>query len=287
MHFKHDQLLKDYSTFGIGGPARWLVEVKTIEEMQSVLQRCSLEKLAYIVIGKGSNSLFDDRGFDGVAIINKIHFCEFKESAVFVGSGYSFALLGVQTARKGLAGLEFASGIPASVGGAIYMNAGASGAQVSDVISEVIYVTDSGEVQRLSKNQLQFGYRSSSFQGKGGSIVAATFTLQPSTEARQKQLGIVDYRTKTQPYGDLSCGCVFRNPEGGSAGRLIQECGLKGKRMGGAEVSTLHANFIVNAEGAKASDVLELAKHIVDTVHVKTGVALEMELCVIPYTISR
>lgn len=287
MHYASDQLLKKYSTFGIGGPARLLIEVKTIEEMQAALKRCAEEKLPYIVIGKGSNSLFDDRGFDGLVIINKIHFAEFKENMVSVGAGYSFALLGVQTARKGLAGLEFASGIPASVGGAIYMNAGASGAQTSDCLIDVTYITDRGEKQILRKEEMTFAYRHSSFQGKGGAIVAATFQLEPSSEARQKQLGIVDYRTRTQPYGDLSCGCVFRNPEGGSAGRLIEECGLKGMRMGGAEVSPLHANFIVNANEAKAEDVLELAKQVKATVLEKTGAHLEMELCVIPYTISR
>lgn len=287
MHLESNQLLKKYSTFGIGGPARLLAEVKTIDEMQQLLRRAALEKIPYIVIGKGSNSLFDDRGFDGLVIINKIHFAEFKESRVFVGAGYSFALLGVQTARRGLAGLEFASGIPASVGGAIYMNAGASGAQTCDCLSEVIYITDEGEKVLLSKSEMTFSYRHSSFQGKRGAIVAATFELIPSSEARQKQLGIVDYRTRTQPYGDLSCGCVFRNPEGGSAGQLIEECGLKGARVGGAEVSTLHANFIINANEAKAGDVLALAKEVRATVKEKKGAHLEMELCVIPYSIPR
>lgn len=287
MRFESGKLLKDFSTFGIGGPARFLIEVKTIEEMQAVLRHCASEKLSYIVMGKGSNSLFDDRGFDGVVIVNKITFCEFKETTVFVGAGYSFALLGVQTAKRSLSGLEFASGIPASIGGAIYMNAGANEAQVADVLSEVLYFTHAGDLQTLKRDQLHFAYRTSAFQGKGGAIVAATFDLKPSAEARKKQLGIVDYRLRTQPYGDKSCGCIFRNPEGHSAGRLIEECGLKGFRLGGAEVSTLHSNFIINVGEATASDVLKLAEQVKNLVSEKTGVTLEMELCVIPSAFPR
>ena len=202
---------------------------------------------------------------------------------VSVGAGYSFSLLGTQTARNGWAGLEFASGIPGSVGGAVYMNAGASGSETSNCLLEVSYVNEKAELQILQKKDLSFSYRHSSFQKMKGAITAAKFQLIHSSEARQKQLCIIDYRTKTQPYGDMSAGCVFRNPHPHAAGALIQQAGLKGYSIGGAQVSTLHGNFIVNKGGATAQDVLALAEHVKRSVKEKTGCDLEMEIRCIPY----
>ncbi len=278
MLFQQDKSLKELSTFGIGGLAQYFCEVKTIEEMQSILEHCHSQKLPFLVIGKGSNCLFDDRGFKGLVILNKICFCRFEGALVSVGAGYSFSLLGAQTARKGWAGLEFASGIPGSVGGAVFMNAGANGAETQDTLIAVSFVDERGVLETLSKDQLAFSYRTSCFQKRKGAIVSATFSLTPAEEARKKQLGIIEYRTKTQPYQDKSAGCVFKNPEGYAAGALIQQCGLKGKRMGGAEVSELHGNFIVNREGATAKEILELAEHVKRVVKEQTGIDLEPEI---------
>lgn len=281
--FQKDKLLRELSTFDIGGPARYFLEVHKSEEMQEVLAYCTETGMPYLVIGKGSNTLFDDRGFDGLVILNKISFCKYNESMVEVGAGYSFSLLGAQTARKGWAGLEFASGIPGSVGGAVYMNAGASGAETKDVLQEVSYVSEKGELQHFKKEDVEFSYRTSSFQKMKGAIVSATFLLSSSSSARQKQLTIVEYRTKTQPYSDPSAGCVFRNPTGKSAGALIQECGLKGTVIGGAEVSVLHANFIVNKGGASSQDVLALVALVKSRVKEMTGIDIHMEIRCIPY----
>lgn len=283
MQFEEERPLKDLTTFGIGGPSKFFVSVTTIEELQKVVLHCYQNQLRYFVLGKGSNTLFHDRGFDGVVIQNKIGFCHQTEGEFYVGAGYSFSLLGNQTARKGWQGLEFASGIPGSVGGAVYMNAGANGGEAFDTLTAVTYINEKGEITELAKNQLQWGYRFSSFQNQKGAIAAAKFRLAPSSEARQKQLQIIDYRTKTQPYGDQSAGCVFRNATTASAGALIEEAGLKGATMGGAEVSTLHANFIVNRSNATANDVLKLAHYVQKTVKEKTGQTLEMEIKVIPY----
>lgn len=277
------KLLKDLSTFGIGGPARFFYEASNCQGMQEVLSFCHKEKLPFLIVGKGSNCLFDDRGFDGVVILNKIGFCKMEGMQVQVGAGYSFSLLGVQTARKGLSGLEFASGIPASVGGAIYMNAGASLQETSTCLQSVDFVNEKGELEHYEKSELEFGYRTSSFQKKKGAIVGACFILTTLEEARKKQLAIVEYRTQTQPYGDKSAGCVFRNPKVSTAGALIERSGLKGHSIGGAQVSTLHANFIVNTGDATAKDVLALAKHIRETVNQKMGIELEMEIRCIPY----
>ena len=275
--------LSAYSTFGIGGPARFFSVAKSVEQLQEMINCCHQRTLPYFILGKGSNCLFDDRGYDGLVILNKITFCDMDFPVVSVGAGYSFSLLGSQTARNGWAGLEFASGIPGSVGGAVYMNAGASGSDTSNCLLEVSYVTEKAELKILRKEDLSFSYRSSSFQKMKGAIAAAKFQLAPSSEARQKQLNIIDYRTKTQPYSDLSAGCVFRNPAPHAAGALIEQAGLKGFSIGGAQVSTLHGNFIVNKGGATAQEVLALAEHVKRCVKEKTGWDLEMEIRCIPY----
>ncbi len=281
MQFEEGRLLKDLTTFGIGGPAKYLIEVQSIPQLQEVITYCREKNLRYLILGKGSNVLFRDEGYDGVVIVNKIHFCEQQEGIFYVGAGYSFSLLGSQTARKGWAGLEFASGIPGSVGGAVYMNAGANGGETFQYLTEVTYVNEMGKLEVLPKGKLQWGYRTSLFQNLKGAIAAAKFHLITSAEARQRQLKIIDYRTKTQPYGDMSAGCVFRNAPHSSAGALIEQCGLKGYSIGGAEVSPLHANFIVNRNEAKAQDVIDLAAHVRKVVHEKTGHDLEMEIKVI------
>lgn len=284
MQFEEGRKLSELTTFGVGGPARYFATVSTIEELQSVLKHCHQNQIPFFPLGKGSNTLFDDRGFRGLVILSKIVHCDIGVGGgVSVGSGFSFSLLGSQTARKGFAGLEFASGIPGSVGGAIYMNAGANGGETFQMLTEVTFVDDRGEVHVFPKSELTASYRTSSFQSMKGMIASAKFQLSFQAEARQRQLKIIQYRTETQPYGDMSAGCVFRNPPGGSAGALIEKCGLKGAKIGDAEVSTLHANFIVNKRQAKADDVLKLAAHVQKHVQEQTGVHLEMEVKVIPY----
>lgn len=284
LQFEQGKLLSTLSTLGIGGPARAFIEVDTIPKMQEALRHCHAEKLPFLILGKGSNCLFDDRGFDGVVIANKIAFCTFQETLVPVGAGYSFSLLGTQTARKGLAGLEFASGIPGTVGGAVFMNAGANGQETCNALIEVQFVDEEGSLIVYKRSDLHFAYRTSCFQQMKGAIVGATFQLEMCPKSRAKQLGIIDYRTKTQPYSDKSAGCVFRNPPAHSAGALIQQCGLKGKKIGGAEVSPVHANFLINRENATAKDILELAQFVKQVVKEQTGVDLDMEIRHIPHT---
>lgn len=280
--FQKNRSLAELSTFGIGGKAKYFVTVESIQELQEVFLHCHRQKIPFHILGKGSNSLFADEGFNGLVIQNKIQFCEIAQNIVWVGAGFSFSLLGGKTARHGLSGLEFAAGIPASVGGAVYMNAGANGAETADTLQEILFIKENGEKQTFCKEDLTFSYRYSSFQKMKGAIAAAKFALSFSPNARKHQLEIVAYRTKTQPYGALSCGCVFRNPENATAGELIQRCGLKGKQIGGAKVSDLHANFIINENQATAQDVLDLAKYVCNTVKEQTGLDLEMELRTIP-----
>ncbi len=275
---QRNRSLSEFSTFGIGGPIRYFLEVSSIEAMEEAILFARQENLPHLILGKGSNCLFSDSGFDGLAILNKIDFCEFNETRVSVGSGYSFSLLGVQSARKGLSGLEFASGIPATVGGAVFMNAGANGKETFSCLESVLYLHENGVKQEYRKEEVSFGYRTSFFQSMKGVILSAVFILQPDPQARPSQLKIIDYRLKTQPYKEKSAGCVFRNPEGLSAGALIDQCGLKGLTFGGAKVSEMHANFIVNAGSASSGDVLSLVRMVQEKVLEKTGVHLEPEI---------
>ena len=253
--------------------------------MQAAVRYSFLEKVPFFILGKGSNCLFDDRGFDGLVIQNKISYLKIEGNEVDVGSGYSFSMLGLKTAKEHLAGLEFASGIPATVGGAVFMNAGANGSETADHLKEVLFLDEKGDLHSFEKKDLIFSYRFSSFQSMKGAIVSAKFVLTPSPTARDKQFTIIEYRKKTQPYQDPSIGCVFKNPEGASAGALIEKSGLKGFSIGGAEVSPMHANFIVNKGNASAKDVLDLAREVERLVKDSTGVKLEMEIRCIPYQI--
>lgn len=280
------KLLSECSTFGIGGPARYFAEAVDAKGMRDMLAYAYRSGLPVHILGKGSNTLFDDKGFNGLVILNRIDFLEQRENLLTVGSGYSFARLGSLTSRGGWTGLEFASGIPATVGGAVYMNAGANGKETADVLKEVGYVTEKGESIRFQKEDLEFGYRHSTFQKWRGAIVDAVFYLAPSEIAKMQQREILDYRLKTQPYGNKSAGCAFRNPKGDSAGRLIDEIGLKGARIGGAAISSMHANFIVNAGNAKAAEVLALIETIKEKIYREKGIVLEEEIRYIPYDIQ-
>lgn len=285
--FERDKPLSDICTFGVGGPARYFAEIRTINEMQLALKTATSAHLPYFILGKGSNCLFDDRGFNGVVILNKIDFIEIPSPGVFhVGSGYSFSLLGTQTARQGWSGLEFASGIPGSVGGAIFMNAGANGHETCECLTSVEFINENGQLLVFQKENLHFTYRTSSFHDMPGAIVGATFSLETSSNARSKQIDIISYRKKTQPYGEMSAGCVFRNPSCGHAGKLIEQSGLKGASMGEARVSELHANFIINEANASSQDILSLIELIKRKVRDKTGVELESEIRYIPFVES-
>lgn len=283
--FERGRLLEEVTTLGIGGPAEYFSEARTISSMQQLLSFCRQNEISYFILGKGSNTLFDDRGYRGLVIANRIDFLEVLTADRWhVGAGYSFSLLGTQSARKGLSGLEFASGIPGSVGGAVYMNAGANGSETCNRLLSVDFVSEDGSLVRLPIEEIEFGYRYSSFQKMKGAIVGATFGLIKNPEARQKQLEIIDYRKKTQPYNAKSAGCIFRNPTAGSAGAIIEKTGLKGKRVGNAEVSRVHANFIVNSGNARSVDLLALIREIREEVQMKTGIVLESELRVIPFS---
>lgn len=277
MRIETGRTLAEFSTFGIGGPISAFAEVRSGDEMAEAFAWGRGRPI--FVLGRGSNCLFDDAGFDGLVVLNRIEGCSWEEGRVEVGAGYSFALLGVQSARNGWGGLEFASGIPASVGGAIFMNAGANGGETFDCLESVDYLHVEGARKRYSKEELTWGYRKSAFQQLQGAILSASFVLKRREGARERQLQIVEYRLKTQPYKDKSAGCIFRNPSPDkAAGALIDQCGLKGFSVGAAAVSELHANFLINRGGAKAEEIRQLICEVQQRVREKTGIALEPEI---------
>lgn len=282
MNLQTNRFLSEFSTFGIGGPIRYFKEISSIEDAQEAFAFANMQHIPVLVIGKGSNCLFSDDPYEGLVLLNRIDFCTIEGEIVDVGAGFSFSLLGVKTAKQGLSGLEFACGIPATVGGAIFMNAGANGGNTSSFLRSVTYLHSTGEIQRFSRDELSFSYRKSPFQTMLGCIVSATFALIPKVEARKEQLAIIDYRMKTQPLKAKSIGCIFRNPGAQvGAGTLIDRCGLKGLCIGGAKISDVHANFIVNDGSAKSSDVLELIQLIQSKVYEQTGYQLEPEVWMI------
>ncbi|MEX1013314.1 MAG: UDP-N-acetylmuramate dehydrogenase [Waddliaceae bacterium] len=284
MQLESNYPLKRLCTFGVGGVAKYFAVALNATEMQNTLKHCLENDLHFVIIGKGSNVLFDDRGFNGVVIHNKIDFClEPTPGTFYVGAGMSFSRLGTYTAKKGWSGLEFASGIPGSVGGAVFMNAGSGGSETADTLVSCEYINFDGTLTSHSRDELHFDYRHSPYQQKKGAIISATFRLSSSPTAKQDQRELITYRTKTQPLSAKSAGCIFRNPTGGSAGQLIEQCNLKGERIGDAQVSDIHSNFIVNLGNAKATEITTLVAHVKSTVKSQTGVDLKEEVRYIPY----
>lgn len=282
LNWQRNRRLSEFSTWGIGGPIFLFAVIASEQEMEEAFGFAKKHSLPFFILGKGSNCLFDDAGFDGIVLLNRIDYLTWEGSTVTAGAGASFSLLGFKAASKGLAGLEFASGIPASVGGAVFMNAGANGKETKEALSKVLYLDSDGNRREYAKEELRFSYRKSPFQTMRGAILSATFQLEPGPHARAKQLAIVEERMKTQPLKEKSAGCVFRNPEASlSAGALIDRSGLKGVFIGGAEVSSIHANFLINRGGATSKDVLSLIDLIQTQVYEKTGVRLEPEIRIV------
>jgi len=281
--FKENQLLKDVCTLKVGGPARYFFTAYSEDDLKAAFQRALKDKIPVFVLGKGSNCLFDDRGFDGLVIQNKWSQASIDDTRVWASAGYSFAYLGIKTAKLTLTGLEFASGVPATVGGAVYMNAGANGQDVSKVFKECRILNLDGEFQTLDKSEVIFGYRYTSLQQKPFLICDATFELERDILAAQTQKKILNTRLASQPYDENSAGCFFRNPEGASAGQLIDAAGLKGFSIGDAEVSLKHANFIINRGQATSKDMHELITHVQKRIKETSGIDLKLEVRSVPY----
>jgi len=280
---KEDEPLASRTSFGIGGPADFFLEVARPEACEKAIEGCCERGIPYLLLGAGTNLLIADKGVEGlvIRIVNREH--QVDGRVVRAGAGLKMMRLARIVADANLRGFEFAIGVPGSVGGAVYQDAGCWGKELREVLVDAEgYVPGKGP-QRWSPIQLQLGYRTSALRDgalKGALVVAATVQLQrgDGEEAKQLMARLTRERNETQPIKTKNCGSVFKNPPGDSAGRLVQAAGLKGMREGAAVVSTLHGNFIVNEGGATAADVRRLIDKVMAEVRRRFGAELEPEV---------
>lgn len=278
---KENAPLKHFSTIKIGGTSRYLVEVTTEKELCDALLFAKERGVGAVILGRGSNLLIEEGLFPGLTIINRIGGIRIEGTKVWVGSGVHLSYLSLFCSRLGLSGLEFLTGIPGTVGGALCMNAGIQTSSTSDSLLFVEALTREGEKLFFSKEELSFGYRKSSFHSMEAFILAACFDLVPSSAAEEVRALHLKKRLESQPYKELSLGSIFKNPKDGYAGQWIEECGLKGRKIGGAFVSEKHANFILNDGSATFSEVMQLVEEVQKEVKWEKNVQLELE--VIPW----
>lgn len=278
--------LSRYSQFGIGGPADWFLQRAESSTLGELLRQCFENEVAVTVLGAGSNALILDGGVRGLVLkLNDRRLREVSDDTVELSAGYMMPRAALDCAKRGIAGMEFGIGIPGSCGASIFGNAGCFGTEIKDVLVDCDALAPDGRSHRLSAAELGFGYRNSRFKGelRGHIVTAARFRvhredaglLRARTDAIQAQ------RKASQPYGIRSLGSMFKNPPGDHAGRLIEAAGLKGQRIGGAEISPKHANFVTNVAHASAADVLALADLAQGTVAARFGVDLEREIIVV------
>lgn len=279
-----DEPMARHTTFQIGGPADRFLTVENAAQLQGLLSCLRQAGIPYLVLGKGSNLLVSDKGIRGAVL----HLGgDFKKVEVLpdgrtlrAGAGAPLASVCALARERSLTGLEFAWGIPGSVGGGAYMDAGAYGGEMRDVVSRVLHLGPDGTPGEARGEELCFGYRKSRYTGGEDIITAVEFTLQPGDPAAiaGKMEALMARRKDKQPYDMPSAGSVFKRPQNGFAAALIEQCGLKGRRVGGAQVSEKHAGFIVNTGGATCQDVLGLIAVIQKTVEERTGTCLECEV---------
>ncbi|MBI4744374.1 MAG: UDP-N-acetylmuramate dehydrogenase [Actinobacteria bacterium] len=276
------EFLSRHTTLNVGGPAKFFVRINSIKELKLIISFINSFNLPYFVIGNGSNLLVSDSGFNGVVIKLEGSFleAEVKDNYIKAGAGISLPLLVNIAYREGLSGISFAAGIPGTLGAAILRNAGAHGNNVGEVVDSVEILSFNGKTEVLFKNDIVFGYRSSSLINKG-IITSVTLKLASNKEKGAIKKEIQSYlnkRKKEQPVFSKNAGCFFKNPTGHSAAKLIEESGCKGLTIGGAQVSSVHSNFIVNFNNASASDIYRLLDTVRDRVKEEKGIVLETEV---------
>lgn len=276
-----DVSLKQYTTYKVGGNARVMVFPENADKLVALIKLLQANKVKYMVLGFGSNVLFSDQDYNGVIIkLDEMNEIKFDRNKVTVGAGASLMKVALMSVRKGLSGLEFATGIPGSVGGAVYMNAGAYKSDMGYVVTKIKVLTPKLRVITMVNKELNFHYRTSFLKQNPGYIcLEATIKLKKGNKEEIENL--VSERRKrrveSQPLEHPSAGSVFRNPEGDFAGRLIEELGYKGLTKGGAQISKKHANFIINYDKAKASDIKELIEFIQEQVKDNYNIDLKVE----------
>lgn len=286
---KENEALSNYTYTETGGPADLLFFPRSEEEVRAVIDWTADHAYPLTILGNASNLIVRDGGIRGVTVIlTELNNIEVTERRITVDAGAAIIDTSQVAYEHGLSGLEFACGIPGSVGGAVYMNAGAYGGEVKDVIESVTVLTRGGEIKTLSNEEMHFSYRNSILQETQDIVLSITFQLTYGNkeEIKTKMDELTFLRTSKQPLEYPSCGSVFKRPEGYYTGKLIQDAGLQGLIWGGAQISTKHAGFIVNIAQATATDYIELIHHIQEVIFKQYGVQLEREVHVIGESIS-
>lgn len=278
-----DEPMKNHTSFKIGGKADFFVTAKTIDEIKGILNLAKKENIKITVIGNGTNILVKDGGIRGIAL--KLDFKNFsKEKNIYtVGASVPMAYVAKKAEEDGLAGLEFACGIPGSIGGAIRMNAGAYGGEIKDVVVQTTYIDYNGEIHTINNQEHEFDYRTSIFKKIGAIIVETQIALKEgnSKQIKEKMAENMNSRAEKQPVDMPSAGSTFKRGNGFVTAKLIDDAGLKGANIGGAQISTKHAGFIVNANNATAQDVLKLIDKVKKTLKEKFNVEVEEEIIVV------
>lgn len=274
--------MASHTTFRIGGPADYFVMPETVEELAAVLKLCKEEQMPYFILGNGSNLLVGDKGFRGVVIQLYKNFdgIQIEGTKVTAKAGAMLIRVAKESGKAGLTGLEFASGIPGTIGGAMVMNAGAYGGEMKDVVTAVTVLTKEGDIKNLTGDEMNFRYRGSVVEDEGYIVLEAVMELKEGNlEEIQARIDELSIQRKTkQPIEYPSAGSTFKRPEGYFAGKLIQDAELRGYRVGGAQVSEKHCGFVINAGGATAADVMQLMQDVSDKVNAQFGVTLEPEV---------
>ena len=288
--FAEDEPLASHTTFRIGGPAAFWCAPCDAEQLRGTLACCKQAGVRSYFLGNGSNTLFADEGFDGAvidlrALAGPVQ-AQPQADAVCLtaGAGLTLGRLCAEAQQRGLTGLEFACGIPGTVGGAVYMNAGAYGGELKDVLTSVTFLDDALELRTLPVAELQMGYRTSVFEkNPAWCVLSATVRLQhgdPAAILAQMQ-DLLDRRRQKQPLEWPSAGSTFKRPQGAFAGQLIENCGLRGFTVGGAQISEKHCGFVINKGGATCADIVALTEQVKQIVQQKTGFVLEREIRVV------
>ena len=280
---KKNIYLSNFTTWRIGGPAEWIAQPKNDKEIKYLINWINKKNISCNIIGAGSNLLINDKGIKGLSLcMRQLKGVQIDNSTgiIEVLSGEMLPSLARKAAAKGLHGLEWAVGIPGTIGGAVVMNAGAQGHCISECLESITTLSFNGEYKIIKATDLNFGYRYSLLQREQLIVVSARLKLKAGRAEKIRQITNenLNHRLNTQPYKDQSCGSVFRNPEPLKAGKLIEELGLKGFRFGGAEISKIHSNFIINANKASAYEVQTLIKYIQKKVFDSYGILLETEV---------
>lgn len=277
-----DEPMKRHTTFRIGGPADFFLLPSTVDEVRGILEICREEELPYFILGNGSNLLVSDKGYRGVIIQLYRNFSNIsvEGNEICASSGALLSQIAAAARNASLTGFEFAGGIPGTLGGAVFMNAGAYGGELKDVLKEAVVMTEQGEILTLPVEKLDMGYRTSRIKKAGYLVLEARLGLEQGDMDKIRDItkDLTEKRVSKQPLEYPSAGSTFKRPEGYFAGKLIMDAGLRGYQVGGAQVSEKHCGFVINKGNATAADVLTLIENVREKVQEQFGVTLEPEV---------